>query len=143
MKYILLLLVTPILGCYSLSYSSEELPIIHPEAFELVTSWISDTAQPVATEINLDAIKENRNQYDYDKIETKNDLITFKKPDREGWVGYELVNSENNIYKIIFYSNGGGRFTSKDTITFKLIRRPVTVNNVSRTPLILRVLSID
>src|SRR5690554_1811062 len=36
---------------------------VPPEVFELVECWLSDTEQPVVTEISLAAVARNRNQF--------------------------------------------------------------------------------
>lgn len=43
---------------------------IHPRVFALVTCWPSDTDEPVVTEVNLDAVTRNRNQFDTTLVKT-------------------------------------------------------------------------
>jgi hypothetical protein len=54
----------------TLAQVSLPLPAIHPKVFTLVECWLSDTAWPLVTEINLDAVRENRNQFDSDGVTT-------------------------------------------------------------------------
>ena len=36
---------------------------IHPKVFNMIDCWISDSESPVVTEINLDAVERNANQF--------------------------------------------------------------------------------
>jgi hypothetical protein len=59
------------------SQKSEEsrLPtLIHPLVFKLILCWDSDTISPVATEINLDAVYKNNDQFDYSRVTKEKDL---------------------------------------------------------------------
>ncbi len=48
----------------------------HPLVFSKVESWISDTMSPVLTEVNLDAVQRNRNQFDRDEIKQEGGTLT-------------------------------------------------------------------
>src|SRR5882724_5094487 len=41
-------------------------PKIHPKVFRMITCWVSDSESPVVTEINLDAVEKNRNEFNQD-----------------------------------------------------------------------------
>ena len=48
---------------------------IHPLVFQMVLCWWSDTESPVVTEVNLDAVRRNRNQFDRDAVTRKDGWI--------------------------------------------------------------------
>ena len=41
---------------------------VHPRVFEMVESWLSDSVSPVVTEINLDAVAANQNQFNDEEV---------------------------------------------------------------------------
>src|SRR6266496_1316075 len=41
---------------------------IHPKVFNMIDCWISDSESPVVTEINLDAVEKNGNQFNTDDV---------------------------------------------------------------------------
>ena len=69
---------------------------IHPRLFEMVTSWDSDTEQPVVTEINLDAVVKNRNQFDFSKVRTNGAWIECAGDDGRGFSRFKTIKSNKN-----------------------------------------------
>ena len=81
---------------------------IHPKLFEMVTSWDSDTDQPVVTEINLDAVVKNRNQFDFSKIRKNGEWIECAGDDGRGFRRFKTIKSDKQRLLIEFQRNAGG-----------------------------------
>src|SRR2546430_474437 len=41
---------------------------IHPKVFSMIDCWVSDSESPVVTEINLDAVEKNGNEFNQDRV---------------------------------------------------------------------------
>src|SRR5213079_3258121 len=46
---------------------------IHPKVFNMINCWISDSESPVVTEINLDAVEKNGNEFNQDGLKQDGD----------------------------------------------------------------------
>lgn len=114
---------------------------IHPKVFHLVECWLSDTAHPVATEINLDAVRADRNQFDYDRVRLDDGWITCRE-DQE-MLRFRLIASTPADCTVLYQENGGGTLTTQSEIRFSLTPRSVEVDGQARTVTVLRVLSIS
>jgi hypothetical protein len=105
---------------------------IHPKVFNMIDCWISDSESPVVSEINLNAVELNRNQFDYDDV----------KPEGE-WMRYRVVESKGNHYKIEYQENGGGSLTTSSIIEFGIQKRNIQRDGKPATIRVLRVSSYN
>src|SRR4030095_15201201 len=86
---------------------------IHPKVFSMINCWISDSESPVVTEINLDAVEKDGNEFNQDGQ-------WFQSPgaDSNGFMRYRVLESKGNHYKVEYQENGGGTLTTASTIEF-------------------------
>jgi hypothetical protein len=68
---------------------------IHPAVFSMIDSWLSDTAHPVVTELNLDAVEQNRNQFDASQVKKDGDLVIYEQLDTRSSMRYRIVEQAN------------------------------------------------
>ncbi|MEN9360450.1 MAG: hypothetical protein RL095_1985 [Verrucomicrobiota bacterium] len=114
---------------------------IHPKVFEMVKSWISDPSSPVVTEINLDAVAANRNQFDPDDVRREGPWHRWKS-ENGGEVKFRLMKRDGDIFTALCHFNGGGTLTEALQIRFALASRDIETDDGLRLHRILRVLSI-
>ena len=135
----------------NLSQKSEEtrLPTpIHPLVFKLILCWDSDTISPVATEINLEAVYKNDDQFDYSRIAKEKDLggvewIVYTPSDQRGYNRYRIVEQTSQMTRVIFNENGGGSYTSQAKITYQIVKRSLQIEGKKNDISALRVLAIE
>jgi hypothetical protein len=115
------------------------LPRIHPKVFNMVQSWISDAESPVVTEINLDAVEKNGNEFNEEGLTQDGEWLQCPTPDTNGFMRYRVLESKGNQYKIEYQENGGGTLTTSSIIDFEIEKR-----NIRRDgkPLAIRVLRV-
>ena len=113
---------------------------IHPKVFNLIECWISDSASPVVTEINLDAVEKNGNQFNEEALKQDGDWLTYPTPDTGGFMRYRVLDSKHNHYKVEYQENGGGSLTTASTIEFDIEKK-----NIHRdgSPASIRVLRVS
>jgi hypothetical protein len=113
---------------------------IHPKVFSMINCWISDSESPVVTEINLDAVEKNENQFNQDGLTQDGEWLKCPVPDTNGFMRYRLLESKGNHYKIEYQENGGGTLTTASVIEFDIDKR-----NIQRDgkPLAIRVLRVS
>jgi hypothetical protein len=116
---------------------------IHPKVFNLVDSWISDSESPVVTEINLDAVERNANQFDEDGLKRDGDWLSYALPDSGGFMRYRVVESKDKHYKIEYQENGGGTLTTSVTVEFDIEQRNIRRDGKLITIRVLRVTSYN
>ena len=114
---------------------------IHPKVFNMIDCWISDSESPVATEISLNAVEKNGNQFDEDGLKQDGEWLSYSLPDTGGFMRYRMLESNGNHYKIEFQENGGGSLTTACTIGFDIDKRHIRLNGSPMTIRVLRVLS--
>jgi len=114
------------------------MPVIHPKVFSMVESWLSDTVSPVATEINLDAVSRNGNQF-YGSITTNGPWLHVDGEDGHGYLRYRFLKRQGSSYVVEFQSNGGGSLTTSSRIGFTVTNRTVEVEGVQTRIQVLRV----
>jgi hypothetical protein len=73
---------------------------IHPKVFNMIDCWVSDSESPVATEINLNAVEKNGNQFNEDGLKQDGDWLVYSLPDTGGFMRYRVLESKGNHYKI-------------------------------------------
>ena len=135
-NWIPFLLLAASVGCTA-APSQPSLPIIHPKVFSLVDCWISDTASPVVTEFSLDAVRRNRNQFDYDAIRVEHGWISAD--DEEECLRYRVIKQHGNTYVLEFQNTGGGSFTSRSIIACMLLTRRIEVDGKEQDDQVVRI----
>lgn len=147
-KYLtLLFLAIYVSASFTVDSSEKEASIdlghIHPKVFEMVTSWDSDTEQPVVTEVNLDAVAKNRNQFDFSKVKKNGEWIECVGDDGHGFSRFKTIRSDRKRLVIEFQRNGGGTLTTVTLIDFVLEARPILKSGKAHSIQVLRVMSIE
>ena len=112
----------------------------HPLVFNMIESWLSDVENPVVTEINLDAVQRNRNQFDQDEVKKEGEWVVYRSPDN-GFKRYRVIERKDNYYKVEYQDNGGGTLTTSAQIGFALEKREIVVDRRPKVINILRVTS--
>ena len=116
-------------------------PKIHPKVFNMISSWISDSESPVVTEINLDAMEKNGNQFNDDGLTQDGEWLRCPVPDTDGFMRYRVLESKGNHYKVEYQENGGGTLTTASTIEFDIEKRNIRRDGRPLTVHVLRVSS--
>ena len=114
---------------------------IHPKVFNMIDCWVSDSESPVATEINLNAVEKNGNQFNEDGLKQDGDWLVYSLPDTGGFMRYRVLEAKGNHYKVEYQENGGGTLTTASTIEFEIDKRNIRHNGSPMTVRVLRVLS--
>lgn len=112
----------------------------HPQVFSLIECWLSDTESPVATEINLDAVEKNRNQFDNDEVRREDGWTICREADAKSFKRYRVIEAKDNHYKVQYQENGGGTLTTSCLIEFSVVTREIRKNG---KPATIRVLRVD
>src|SRR5262245_46334685 len=120
--------------------SSPELKI-HPKVFNMIDCWISDSESPVVTEINLNAVEKNGNQFNEEGLKQDGDWLVYSLQDTGGFMRYRVLDAKGNHYKVEYQENGGGTLTTASTIEFEIDKRNIRHNGSPMTVRVLRVLS--
>ena len=145
-KILTLLFMTISLSASVAVSETEALPVIgriHPKLFEMVIAWDSDTEQPVVTEINLDAVAKNRNQFDFSKVKKNGDWIECAGDDGCGFIRFKTLNSDKKRLLIEFQRNAGGTLTIGVLIEFVVETRDVLKAGKTHPIQVLRVISFE
>jgi hypothetical protein len=116
---------------------------IHPKVFSMINCWISDSESPVVTEINLDAVEKNGNEFNQDGLKQDGEWLGCPVPDANGFMRYRVLESKDNHYKVDYQENGGGTLTTASTIEFEIEKRNIRRDDKPVTIRVLRVLSCD
>ena len=114
---------------------------IHPKVFNMIDCWVSDSETPVATEINLNAVEKNGNQFNEDGLKQDGDWLVYSLPDTGGFMRYRVLEAKGNHYKVEYQENGGATLTTASTIEFEIDKRNIRHNGSPMTVRVLRVLS--
>jgi hypothetical protein len=114
---------------------------IHPKVFNMIDCWISDSESPVVTEINLDALERNANQFNGDGLKRDGDWLSYSIPDSGGFMRYRVVESKGKHYKIEYQENGGGTLTTSATVEFDIEQRNIQRDGKPTTIRVVRVTS--
>ncbi|MEF8727514.1 MAG: hypothetical protein V5B34_04805 [Accumulibacter sp.] len=115
-------------------------PAWHPTIFSMIESWISDVESPVVTEVNLDAVQRNRNQFDLDEVKQEGEWVVYRVPEG-GFKRYRVIEHKDKYYKVEYQDNGGGTLTTNSRIGFTLEKREMLVDGRSKAINILRIIS--
>jgi hypothetical protein len=112
---------------------------IHPKVFNMIDCWISDSESPVVTEINMDAVERNGNQFNEDGLKKEGEWLSYSVLDTGGFMRYRVVESKGKHYKIEYQENGGGTLTTAAIIEFDIEKRNIHRNG---NPIAIRVLRL-
>ena len=118
-------------------------PKIHPKVFSMIDCWISDSESPVVTEINLDAVEKNGNEFNENGLKQDGEWLQTPAPDSNGFMRYRVLESKGNHYKVEYQENGGGTLTTASTIEFDVEKRNIQRDSKPVTIRVLRVSSYN
>jgi hypothetical protein len=116
---------------------------IHPKVFSMISCWISDSESPVVTEINLDAVEKDGNEFNQDGLKQDGDWLQCPVPDGNGFMRYRPLESKSNQYKVKYQENGGGMLTTSSIVEFEIEKRNIHRDGNPVTIRVLRVLSYN
>jgi hypothetical protein len=116
---------------------------IHPKVFGMISCWISDSESPVVTEINLDAVEKNGNEFNQDGLKQDGEWLQCPVPDSSGFMRYRILESKGSRYKVEFQENGGGTLTKASIIEFSIEKRNIQRDGKPVTVRVLRVFSYE
>jgi hypothetical protein len=116
---------------------------IHPKVFSMINCWISDSESPVVTEINLDAVEKNGNEFTQDGQGQEGEWLTCPVPGTSGFMRYRVLESKGRHNKIEYQENGGGSLTTAAIIEFDIEKRNIHRDGKALTIRVLRVSSFD
>jgi hypothetical protein len=116
---------------------------IHPKVFSMIDCWISDSESPVVTEINLDAVEKNGNEFNENGLKQDGEWLQSPGPNSNGFMRYRMLESKGNHYKVEYQENGGGTLTTASTIEFDIEKRNIQRDNKPVTIRVLRVSSYN
>lgn len=106
----------------------------------MIQCWISDTEKPVVTEVNLDAVQRDRNQFNHDAVKQEGGWFVYRVPEG-GFKRYRVIEQRGNQYKVEYQDNGGGTLTRDSEIGFTIDKREIQVDGKARVIRTLRVIS--
>ena len=109
----------------------------------MVMCWLSDTTVPVATEISLDAVEKNDNQFSGSVYTDGEWTRVDETGDGSGFMRDRVLNSQGDYHFIEFQSNGGGTLTVSTRVGFLLLYRDIGVNGEELRLRLLRVESVE
>lgn len=113
---------------------------VHPRVFSMINCWISDSESPVVTEINLDAVEQDGNEFQDDALKQDGEWTRVPNPEADGgFMRYPVLETKGNHYKVEYQENGGGTLTSRSIIEFNIEKRTIDRDG---KPLAMRVLRV-
>lgn len=134
-------------GWLSVGYGAPErspAPLtIHPAALQMIVGWISDTEAPVVTELNLEAVDKNRNQFDPERVTVDGDWRRCPNGEGAGFVRYRVREQQGPEYSLEYQENGGGTLTTSAQIRVIVEQRSIRHNGQDRLTRVLRVVAFD
>ena len=115
---------------------------LHPKIFNMIDCWISDSESPVVTEINLDAVDKNGNEFNDDDLKVDGEWTRCPTPEsKDGFMRYRVLESKGSHYKVEYQGNGGGSLTTSSIIEFDIQKRNIQRDGKPATIRVLRVSS--
>ena len=114
---------------------------LHPRIFNMIDFWISDSESPVVTEMNLDAVETNKNQFDMDDVKPDGEWTRIPTKDDGGFMRYRVLGLKGNTYTVEYQENGGGSLTTDSKIEFAIDKRTIQRDGQPFTMRVLRVVS--
>lgn len=114
-------------------------PKIHPHVFSMIRGWDSDPESPVVTEINLDAVDRNRNQFAKDEVAQEHGWTVVREADGKAFKRYRVIEGKDHRFKVEYQENGGGTLTTSTIIEFSVATRVIQGNGKPTTTRVIRV----
>jgi len=114
---------------------------LHPKIFDMIDCWLSDSESPVVTEINLNAVEMNSNQFNMDDVKSDGEWMRAPTKEDGGFMRYRVIGLKDNRYTVQFQENGGGSLTTDSTIEFTIEKRTIQKDGKPATIAVLRVMS--
>ena len=111
---------------------------VHPKLFSMIDCSESDF--PVVTEINLDAVAQDDNEFQQSIVEQDGEWISYKNEDGE-FTGYRVLKTEGDRYTVEYVANGNGTLQTAAIIEFVVHRRQVRKDGKLKSIRVLRVLA--
>ena len=96
----------------------------------------------MVTEINLDAVEKNGNQFNDDGLKMEDGWTRCPNADG-GFMRYRVVESKGNHYKVEYQENGGGSLTTTATIEFTIEKREMRKDGKAAKIRVLRVVAMS
>ena len=93
----------------------------------------------MVTEINLDAVEKNGNEFNQNGLEQDGEWLRCPVPDTNGFMRYRVLESKGNHYKVEYQENGGGTLTTASIIEFEIEKRNIRRDGKPVTIRVLRV----
>ncbi len=118
-------------------------PKVHPRVFDMVAGWFSDSEEPVVTEINLDAVEANGNQFDFTSVRKEGLWTMCPNDDNRGFLRFKELFTDAGRFAVEFQSNGGGTLTTSRRIEFVVDQRKIHKDGKPVTMRVLRVTAIS
>jgi len=115
---------------------------LHPQIFNMIDCWISDSQSPVVTEINLDAVEMNSNQFNMDDVKPDGEWTRAPTKESGGFMRYRVLGLKGSTYTVEYQENGGGSLTTDSKIEFEIDQRIIRRDGKSLTMRVLRVRSL-
>ncbi|HJT46089.1 MAG TPA: hypothetical protein VJ721_07430 [Chthoniobacterales bacterium] len=113
---------------------------LHPKIFNLIDCWLSDSESPVVTEINLDAVDNNGNEFNDDGLKQEGQWTRAPNPEGQGgFMMFRVLENKGNHYKVQYDENGGGSLTTSSIIEFTIDKRTIQRDGKPLTMRVLRV----
>jgi hypothetical protein len=109
----------------------------------MINCWISDSESPVVTEMNLDAVEKNGNEFNQDGLKQDGEWLQCPVPDTNGFMRYRVLESKGSHYKVEFQENDGGTLTTASIIEFEIQKRSIQRDGKPLTIRVLRVSSYN
>jgi hypothetical protein len=78
---------------------------VHPKVFSLIENWESDSEYPVVTEVNLDAVAENDNQFPADEIKREGEWLTCATNNGRGFRRHRIFETAAPRYTVEYQEN--------------------------------------
>jgi hypothetical protein len=112
---------------------------VHPQVFSMIQCWLSDTDSPVVTEVSLDAVEKNRNQFSKDEDKEEGGWTVCREEDAKGFNRYRVIEASGNRYKVEYQENGGGTLTTTSIMEFSVLERKIRKDGKPTATCVLRV----
>ena len=114
---------------------------IHPKIFNMIDCWLSDSAAPVVTEFNLDAVETNDNEFQMSEVKPDREWTRVNTKEDGGYMRYRVLGLKGNTYTVQYQENGGGTLTTNSKIEFEIGKRTIQRDGKPLTMRVLRVTS--
>jgi len=116
---------------------------VHPKAFSLIENLQPDAEYPVVTEISLDAVAANDNQFPPGEIRQEGEWVSCATEGGRGFARYRVLQTAGARYTVEFQENGGGTLTTSAIIEFVVEKRILRKDGKPKSVRVLKVLAFS